>query len=53
MDISTFGHAKMSAATKRHTAMVFPKRRGVEILQQNMDEGEAPGVWYAHTRRLL
>jgi len=53
MDISTFGHAKMSAATKRHTAMVFPKRRGVEILQQKMDESKAHCVWYAHTHRLL
>jgi hypothetical protein len=33
MEISTFGQAKINAATKRQTEMVFPKRRGVEILE--------------------
>ena len=33
MDISTLGQAKTSAATKRHTEMVLPKRRGVEMLR--------------------
>jgi len=32
MEISTFGQAKMKAATKRQTEKVFLKRRGVEIL---------------------
>jgi len=29
------GHANTSAATKRHTEIVFPKRRGVEILPRH------------------
>jgi len=32
MEISTLGHAKIRAATNRHTEMVLPNRRGVEIL---------------------
>ena len=31
MEISIFGHANNKAATNRHTDMVFPNRRGVDI----------------------
>jgi len=36
MEISTMGHANTSAATKRHTDMVLPNRRGVEILARGV-----------------
>ena len=45
MEISTFGHAYTSAATKRHTEMVLPKRRGVDILHaQNPRQNKAQKI---------
>jgi len=53
MEISTIGHANINAATKRQTEIVFPKRRGVEMLCRRGEfENKISVALHSHHKRI-